>query len=166
MSTPVLAASHAQFIVEQAVSMALSSCDAGNRPSIAKAAACRISADRLRVTLLVDQQLAADVVRDLRAGHAIAVVFSEPATHRTVQLKAPQAEVAAVTPADREHARQHLEATVAHLLPLGYPQAPIRSYFAHQPEHLVAVSFTPTAAFEQTPGPGAGRPLARAPDGG
>ena len=164
MATPVLAASHAQFIVAQAVSMALSSRDADNRPSIAKAAACRISADRRRVTLLVDQHQAADVVRDLRAGQPIAAVFSEPATHRTVQLKASRAEVSAVTPADREHARQHLEATVAHLLPLGYPEAPIRSYFAHQPEHLVAVSFTPMAAFEQTPGPGAGRPLARAAD--
>jgi hypothetical protein len=164
MSTPVLAAAHAQFIVAQAVSMALSSRDGNRRPSIAKAAACRISADRQRVTLLVDQQLGADVLRDLRAGHPIAAVFSEPATHRTLQLKAPQAEVSAVTPADREHARQHQEATVAHLLPLGYPEAPIRSYFAHQPEHLVAVSFTPTAAFEQTPGPGAGRPLAHAAD--
>lgn len=162
MTLAVLAPAHAQFIATQAVSMALSSRDAAHRPSLAKAAACRISADHQRVTLLVDQQLAADVVRDLRAGHPVAAVFSEPATHRTVQLKAPQAEVVAVTPADREHARQHLEATVAHLLPLGYPEAAVRGYFAHQPEHLVAVSFTPTAAFEQTPGPGAGRPLARA----
>lgn len=157
---PVLDAAHARFIVDTAMSYALSARDAGNRPSIAKAAACRISADRQRLTLLVDQQLAADVVRDLRAGSPVAAVFSEPATHRTLQVKGLRAEVAAVTPADREFARQHLEATVAHLVPLGYEEAGIRAYFAHQPEQLVAVSFVPVAAFEQTPGPDAGRPLA------
>jgi len=156
---PVLDAAHARFIVETAMSYALSARDADNRPSIAKAAACRISADRRRLTLLVDQQLAADVVRDLRAGSPVAAVFSEPATHRTLQVKGLRAEVAGVTPADREFARQHLDATVAHLVPLGYDEAGIRTYFAHQPEQLVAVSFVPVAAFEQTPGPGAGRPL-------
>jgi hypothetical protein len=158
-AAPVLDAAHARFIVEPAMSYALSARDAGNRPSIAKAAACRISADRQRLTLLVDQQIAADVVRDLRAGSPVAAVFSEPATHRTLQVKGLRAELAGVTPADREFARQHLEATVAHLVPLGYEEAGIRTYFAHQPEQLVAVSFVPVAAFEQTPGPGAGRPL-------
>jgi hypothetical protein len=155
----VLDEEHARFIVEVAVSYALSSRDAANRPSIAKASGCRISPDRLRLTLLVDQQLAADVVRDLRAGHPVAAVFSEPATHRTLQVRGLRAQVGAVTPADREHVRQHLEATVAHLVPLGYEEAGIRTYFAHQPEQLVAVSFVPVAAFEQTPGPGAGRRL-------
>jgi len=158
---PVLNAEHARFIIENAVSSALSSRDADNRPSLAKVAACRISADRLRITLLVDQQLAADAMRDLRAGQPVAAVFSEPATHRTLQVKAPRAEIGTVTPADREFARQHHEATVAHLVPLGYEEAGIRAYFAHQPEQLVSVSFVPTAAFEQTPGPGAGRPLGR-----
>jgi hypothetical protein len=158
---PVLDAEHARFIVETAVSYALSSRDADNRPSIAKAAACRISADRRRLTMLVDQQLAADVVRDLRAGAPLAAVFSEPSTHRTLQVKGLRAEVGGVTPADREFARQHLEATVAHLVPLGYEADGIRTYFSHQPEQLVAVSFVPTAAFEQTPGPDAGRKLGR-----
>lgn len=159
-AAPVLDAAHARFIVDVAMSYALTARDAGNRPSIAKAAACRVSADRQRLTLLVDQQLAADVVRDLRAGSPVAAVFSEPATHRTLQVKGLRAEVSGVTPADREFARQHLEATVAHLVPLGYEEAGIRTYFAHQPEQLLAVSFVPVAAFEQTPGPGAGRPLA------
>ena len=161
MAAPVLDVAHARFIAEQAVSSALCSRDLANCPSIAKAAACRVSEDRRRLTLLVDQQLAADVVRDLRAGHPVAAVMSEPATHRTLQVKAPRAEVTGVTPADREFARQHVETTVAHLVALGYEEAGIRTYFAYQPEQLVAVSFVPTAAFEQTPGPGAGRPLGR-----
>jgi hypothetical protein len=155
----VLSEEHARFIVERAVSTALSSRDAANRPSLSKAAAVRISADRRRITMLVDQQLAAHVLRDLRAGSAVAAVFSEPLTHRTLQVKAPRAELSAVTPADREYARQHFEATLAHIVPLGYPEDGIRCYFAYQPEQLVAVSFEPVAAFEQTPGPGAGRPL-------
>ena len=150
---------HNAAFIAGTVTLAVASRDATMMPSLFKAVACRVGADRRRVTVYLDQQLAADVVRDLRAGHPVAAVFSEPATHRTLQVKAPRAEVSSVTPADREYARQHLEATVSHVVALGYDEAGIRCYFAHQPEQLVTVSFMPTAAFEQTPGPGAGRPL-------
>lgn len=153
--------SNAAFIAGPSASMALASRDAHNVPSLFKVAACRVSSDRRRVTLFVDQQIAAAVVRDLRAGHPIAAVFSEPATHRTIQLKGERAEVGPVTPADREYAREHFESIVAHIAALDYPEAALKCYYHFSPEQLVAISFAPTAAFEQTPGPSAGARLQR-----
>jgi hypothetical protein len=172
MNSPyLLSEADAAFIASGNASIALAARDGYGRASVAKCAGCRVSADRRRVTLLLDQHYAAAVVRDLRAGSPVAAVFSEPATHRTLQLKSPAAELGNVTPADREHARQYTEAIVAHIAPLGYSEAGLRCYFAHAPEQLVAVTFTPTVAYDQTPGPQAGGRLqagdsSRLPAGG
>jgi hypothetical protein len=151
----------ASFITGPDVSMAVASRDAQLMPSLFKVCGCRVNGERTRVTLYVDQNYAAGVVRDLRAGGPVAAVFSVPATHRTLQLKGERADVAAVTPADREYVRAHFESIVAHIAALGYPEDALRCYFHYAPEQLVAVSFAPQAAFEQTPGPGAGNRLAR-----
>jgi hypothetical protein len=156
-----LDAVHAEFIARPHASLAVASRDANNVPSLFKVAACRVSPDRKRVTLYVDQQLAATVLRDLRAGHPIAAIFTEPSTHRSIQLKGERADIGPATPADREYARERIESVVAHLGALKYPEAGVRCYFHFAPERLVAVSFTPTAAFEQTPGPSAGARLSR-----
>jgi hypothetical protein len=46
-------------------------------------------------------------------------------------------------------------------LALDNPEDAVKCYFHFAPEQLVAISFVPTAAFEQTPGPGAGARLQR-----
>ncbi|CAA9420717.1 MAG: hypothetical protein AVDCRST_MAG51-1992, partial [uncultured Ramlibacter sp.] len=42
---------------------------------------------------------------------------------------------------------------------VGYPPSVTRAMLAHRLEDVVAVTFTPEQAFEQTPGPQAGRTL-------
>lgn len=149
----------AAFVSAPAVSIAVASRDANHQAALFKAVACRVSPARDRVTLLVDQQFASEVVGCLRAGFPIAAVFSEPATHRTLQLKGLRAEVTPATPPDLELAREHGRAIVEHITSLDYPREAVQCYFHFAPENLVAVHFAPTAAFEQTPGPGAGTAL-------
>jgi hypothetical protein len=158
---PLLDEATAAFIAGPSASLAIATRDASNRPSLVKAVACRVSADRRRVTLYLDQQLGEAVVRAVRAGFPVAAVFSEPATHRTLQLKADRAEVGTVSPAERELARQQFINIVEHISALAYPEDGVRCFFHYTPEQLVAVSFTPTEAFEQTPGPRAGARLQR-----
>jgi len=149
----------AQFVAGPAISIAVASRDEHHQAALFKVVACRVSPARDRVTLLVDQVFAHEVVRCLRAGFPIAAVFSSPATHRTLQLKGERAEVGPVDTADLELARTHGAAIVEHITSLDYPREAVRCYFHYAPENLVAVHFTPTAAFEQTPGPGAGTAL-------
>ena len=50
----------------------------------------------------------------------IAVVFSQPSTHRTIQLKGSDARIVRATRADRGIAQQHLHAWVQDLHLIGY----------------------------------------------
>ena len=88
------------------------------------------------------------------------MVFSLPSSHRTLQLKGPAAQIDPLEPGDPERLRRYAGALVADVCPLGYREALVRAIVAGEPEDFVAVSFTPRAAFDQTPGPRAGAPLA------
>lgn len=52
---------------------------------------CRVSADRRRVTVLVDPARSEALLDDITSNRMIAVVFSRPSTHRSIQLKGTDA---------------------------------------------------------------------------
>jgi hypothetical protein len=153
---PLVDDATAAFIQGGVSIIAASAADA-NRPRIARAAGCRVSADRLRVTILL---LRADPLTDaLRAGRRIAVVFTEPSTHRTIQLKGERAEVSDLGAGDAELTRRYAEAFVGDARRLGYDEGMIGAMVTYDPSELAAVCFEPTAKFLQTPGPRAGTAL-------
>ena len=152
---PVLDEDHAAFI-QGGVSVVVATRNAALVPDAVRGCGCRVSRDRRSVTVLVESLRIGSVVADIEANGLIAVVFSQPSTHRTIQLKGTDARVARVSPRDRDLVAQHLTAWVDELTAIGY-----RPEFAHAvhggaPDAMIALVFTPTAAFQQTPGPGAG----------
>jgi hypothetical protein len=158
---PVLDVEHAAFVQRPGISITAASRTAANLPQLGRALGCRIAADRRRVTVLVPADQNAALVAALRESRAIAVVFSEPSTHRTIQLKGGDAAVAALAAGDAERAARWAEGFAAGLAALGYNGSMVRTFLWCDPAALVAVGFTPQAAFEQTPGPQAGMPLPR-----
>jgi hypothetical protein len=89
----------------------------------------------------------------------IAVTFARPADYVTYQVKGQVDGVAPLTPALRAQAARYASGIVEVLAGLGLPPeltAPWRSE-----RDLVALCVRPAQVFVQTPGPGAGRPLAR-----
>lgn len=154
-------ADHAAFLRREWISCAVAARDAGNRPSLAKAVAVRLCDDLNTVEVFVDGERAAGVLRDLRAGSPIALVCSEPASHRSIQVKGERAEVLPVGPGDAEFVAARFEAVATHVVALSYPHDGIRAYFHYAPEHLAKITFVAGGAFGQTPGPGAGAPLGR-----
>jgi hypothetical protein len=130
-----------------------------NVPSVARALGCRISPDRRRVTVLLVAAQSAPVLRDLRANGRIAVVFTQPSTHRTIQLKGSDARIEAALPGDTSLVRQAAARLVRDMAAVGFPASFVETMFAHAAEDLLAVAFTPAAGFAQTPGPQAGKPL-------
>ena len=145
------------------VSMNIASRDAALTPSVARVYGCRIAADGREVTVFLSAARAAAVLRDLRAGAPLAVVFSRPQTHETRQLKAASARIEPLAPGDLELLRSYGDAFVAECVPLGYAAAFIRGFFVGIEADAVAVSFAPTAMFEQTPGPDAGKRMGGRP---
>ena len=154
---PPLDADHAAFI-QGGVSVVVATRDADCVPDVVRGCGCRVSRDRRRVTVLVEPSRAGTLLDDIAANGMIAVVFSQPSTHRTIQLKGSNARVVKVTAADRAIAARHLLDWSEDLCRIGYTPE-----FAHAVRgaapRLAAIAFTPSAAFQQTPGPGAGKPL-------
>jgi hypothetical protein len=159
---PLLDESRAAFIT-QGVAMNAASCNAAGEPSLARAYGCRVSADRRRVTVFVPVAQAAALLRDVRAGGGIAVVFTLPRSHETLQLKGSGAEILGLEDGDVARVRAYADAFAKEIHDLGYTAAFARALASCSQEELVGLAFEPIAAFEQTPGPNAGQPLGARP---
>jgi len=150
--TVLLDAARAAFLTHH-VSILVGSCDARCAPTVVRAFGCRVAPD-----LAVAHATA--VLADLRAGGGIAAVFSRPTTHETVQLKGTGAHLDALAAGDRELMRDYARSFAEEIGVVGFDAGFRRAIMAGVEDEAVAVTFVPTAAFEQTPGPAAGQPLA------
>ena len=146
-------------LIQGGVSISASSRTSENVPVMARAVGCRVSPDRRTVTLLFHGPAAEDFLESIRTSRRIAVVFSQPSTLQTIQLKGSDAVAAAAHKRDLELTTAYCNSIVAILSPLGYPEPMLRAILWSEPERLWTVAFTPTEAFLQTPGPRAGERL-------
>jgi hypothetical protein len=91
------------------------------------------------------------------AGAPIAVTATDVRTLRSLQLKGPVIGVAAVTDADRARLAAYCDDFFTAVAETdGIPPVLMARTI---PDEVVACRFEITEAFDQTPGPGAGRPL-------
>jgi hypothetical protein len=146
--------------LQAGVSVHAASRDAANVPCLVRGAGCRVSADRRRVTVFLFASQCGRLLQDLRDNGAIAFFASQPSTHRTVQLKGSDARVEVPQPGDERHVERHREAFLRDLVGIGYDESLPRTLLGGDWADAVAVTFTPTAVFAQTPGPGAGNLIA------
>ena len=146
-------------MMARGVSVIVGSRDAQLRPSIMRAVGSRIEADGQQVTVYLARRQSRQLLEDLAASGQIAAVFSEPSTHRSVQLKASHVEMRPATAEDEPVLAAYLRSMEVEIASVGFPAHVARTMLAHQLEDVVAVRFTPEQAFEQTPGPRAGAAL-------
>lgn len=135
-------------------------------PHLMRAVGCRLSgpdAARLRVSLFLTRSSSQPLLRDVAVNGQIAVVFSEPTTARTLQLKGTDAVLEALQPGDLDLARAYVEKMIVELRAIGFTEETVRGVVSAHNTDLVVLAFTPTASFEQTPGPLAGQPLGAQP---
>jgi hypothetical protein len=156
---PLLIGPEQAALIARPVSANVASRDAAHRPHLTRAIGFRPCADLQRVTVFLPAAASACVLDDVRANGQIAVVFSEPATDRTVQLKGSDARIVPVDASDREHLRAYAEGFADAIGELGFPREVAQTVLHAPADDVVAVQFTPCEGFDQTPGPGAGRPL-------
>lgn len=146
-------------LMRRRVSIIVGSCDARHRPHLMRALGCRIAPDRRALTVFLAAPASAEVLDDLRANGRIAVVFCEPSTDRTLQVKAPHVAIEPAAPGDAALVQHYIECFGDEIGMLGFDRELVKTLFAHRPEDLVAVRFEPSEAYEQTPGPNAGAAL-------
>lgn len=149
---------HAAFI-QTGVSVNLASCDADGLGSMIRGLACKVLDDG-RVAIFVQRTPCRDLLANVERSGNVASVFSQPSTHRTLQLKGRDPRITTVDPCDLAIIRRHTDEFVQEVVPLGVPEAIIRTVYTCDPLDLAAVVFTPCAVFIQTPGPRAGEAVA------
>lgn len=155
---PCLDAELAAF-VQGGVSIVAASRVDKRSPVIARAVGCRVSPNRRQITLLVASSQAAAFLEGIRSTRAIAAVFSQPSTHRTIQFKGTDAALAPPQEGDRDLIAAYTRAFCEELAPLGYHPEQIRAVLSCEADDYVAVTFSISTAYSQTPGPRAGEPL-------
>ncbi|MGE5386579.1 MAG: hypothetical protein ACM3SV_11925, partial [Betaproteobacteria bacterium] len=75
------------------------------------------------------------------------------------QLKGRDAMVEPLGEGDLQRVEAYRDGFVRELAPLGYDARLVRTFLACAPDDIVALAFTPSEAFSQTPGPHAGESL-------
>jgi hypothetical protein len=156
-STP-LDTEHAAFI-QGGVSIVAAARSADHETAVSRAVGCRVSADRRQVTILLSAAQSAALLADVRANGIIAVVYSQPRKHLAIQLKGVDAVVAPLAPDDPHLIAAYRKNITEQVAPMGYNDAFVQAVMSVVPGDVVAVTFTPSAAFLQTPGPKAGTRL-------
>jgi len=129
-------------------------------PDLVQVLGCRTLAAG-RVVVIVARSQAEGVLELVEMGAPVAVTFSVPSTHRTVQLKARSASLSPAKKADREAVARYRLIFEEELFAVGFARSYTRAMLSAHDDDLVAVAFEPSEAYEQTPGPGAGHALSR-----
>lgn len=161
----VLSAEQARLI-EGPVNIMVGTCGVLRRPHVARAIGCCVGHDRRMVSVLLQADTAVNVLDDLAANGRIAVVFTEPLSNRSLQLKGAGVRIEPAGPGGGQLAQIWGHAYTRQIAGIAPPSwTPARLFAALVPpsaEALVAVSFTPQSIFEQSPGPSAGQALSGA----
>jgi hypothetical protein len=146
-------------MMARGISVIVAARDAALRPSLMRAVGSRVEADGRDITVYLSRPQSRQVLEDLASNGHIAVVFSEPSTHRTVQLKASRVELRGAGEGDAPVLERYLRSMENEIQRVGFAPPLTRAMLAHRLQDVVAVRFTPEQAFDQTPGPRAGSPL-------
>jgi hypothetical protein len=162
-TTPSLLAPDWIAMVAGGVSTIVSACDASLRPSLMRAVGSTITTDGSRVTVFLARRQSRQLLQDLAATGRIAVVFSQPSTYRTLQVKADRVHMRPMIEADRPLLDRYLVAMEKELIEVGVEPHFTRAMLACTVGDVVAVEFEPQEAFDQTPGSRAGARIGAQP---
>lgn len=152
-------------MIRKGVSAIVGSRNAELRPSVMRAMAADVGDDGRSVLALVARSQAGQLLQDVADTGAVAVVFSEPLSHRTVQFKASRARLRPARREDEPLLRRYLASMEQELGAVGVERPFVHALLHHRLDDLMAIEFEAEQAFDQTPGPRAGAPLYRQDEG-
>lgn len=162
---PLLSPDHLEMM-DRGVSVIVSSCNAALRPSIMRAVGSSITPDGRTITVYLSRPKSRQLLQDIAATGRIAVVFSVPSSLFTVQVKATRVDIRNAQPSDEPVLQRYVASMEREVALVGFGTALARTMLAHEIQDVVALTFAPEQAFDQTPGPKAGAALAPQPPEG
>jgi hypothetical protein len=142
--------------IESGVATIVGTGNGAGWPSIAFAWAPRVTEDRDTVEFFVDTPRADTLLANLRENGQIAVTMADPVSYRSVQFKGRFIDASETRDEDKPWVQQQREAFVTTTSLIGDPPGIIQKMWM---DETTRVAFKVERAFDQTPGPEAGRPL-------
>lgn len=128
-------------------------------PELCLGVACLVSPDRRRVRVVFDRRSAAPLLALLPGSGLVALAGSQVLTMRTVQVKGTGASLEPVPAAERPRVAESVARMRVEFDKIDFHDPYTVTLLDYDPNELVCVGFTPTAVFDQTPGPQAGQPI-------
>ena len=123
---------------------------------------CKLIDSGRQVGIFIKRSQSGDLMKNIEYSGRVANVFSLPSNNRTVQLKGIDARILPFDSIDPPVIEAHIDDFLHEVVPMGMSERVIHAMFAFSPDDLVTVVYSPSAAFLQTPGPKAGKPIAAA----
>jgi len=113
-----------------------------------------------RLELMVRRLQGAELLAAIRATGRVAVSAGLPSNYRVLHVKGIDAEVLPATAEQGERLAGCVEAWLQQIERFGSDRRQVLAVFGTlTPDLLSCVRFSPLAAWDQTPGPGAGQPI-------
>lgn len=145
-----------QQLLESGVSMLVGTRDAQCRPCCMRGMGARVAAAGAELVVFLPDATSAATLANLRDNGRIAVCFSRPFDHHSVQIKGRLSDLAPATADDHAWIERYRGGLAESLAFVGLPVSTTLR-IAHWPSH--AARFRVEHLFVQTPGPHAGQPL-------
>lgn len=146
--------------MQSGISVTLAVVTADLQPIAGFALACRID-ETGTVRVLLRKPANGALINVVSQGGPIAMTVSRPQDHRSIQIKAPTARIAAVRPDDLPEIARQTAGMRDQLIGGAFDPLLAAAYVSYEPSEVVALELKPDRIFVQTPGPGAGSELAR-----
>lgn len=161
MAVPALLDEGTITFVHGPVTLVVAASSPSRIPEVSHAIGVRI--DGARATVYVHREQADGLLRQIRVHPRLALVACRPTTLRTVQLKGVDARIVPLGGKDFEVVQHYVGLISAEFELIGHGGVYAKAMFAYSAGDLAAINFQLTAAFDQTPGPGAGKALETGP---
>jgi len=140
------------------LSIHVGACNRLGEPQLSRALALRIEPDH-RVSLLLSTPSADGLLAAVGEVPVVAITACQPSTHRAIQVKGRGAELSVADPAQWPERLAFKHRFLNEIEPYGYDEGFVDAWLDVPPEQWRVVTFTPTGAWNQTPGPGAGQAI-------
>ena len=128
---------------------------ADGMPCLCRALAAQQEDDG-RLVVLISSESGYEVLDGIRANGLVSLVLVAPTSFRALHLKGRDAVVESGDPQYRPLVEERRQSFQRQLDFYGFPPDFTRAWYSIDDVEVMAIRFTPTSAWNQTPGPGAG----------
>jgi hypothetical protein len=143
-------------LLDIGVAATVATADTDGRPHMVAAWGPLIHDDRSTVSVFLEQARADATLENLQANGKIALTVADPVSYRSVQLKGIYLGRGEADEDDQRWVQARREAFMVATALVGEPPATARNRWM---DPVLRVDFRVERAFDQTPGPDAGKPL-------